>query len=236
MVEETAFRREIAVKRIAFVAILLVGAVGVYLAWAGFTAKRGRAADPQSSPSITEGSFVKGLHYRVHDNGSLISEADAEDLRIVPKSFFVFKVKSISEAVVTNAKINLYKLNESRKDPGDDLFRAMVKEVSEGELIVKAVANGIEVNFYDETEKVTHHLKAARADLVAGPAQTVFYNATLENPPSRTIIRTEKLFWNAKEKKFKVPGQYITFYRGGEIKGNGLQIDMNFKMKKLKHV
>jgi hypothetical protein len=221
------------VKRIASVVVLAVGALGLLVAWGALPIRKGNEITPASNPPITDGTYVKGLHYKVHENGSLVSEAEAEDFRIVPKRFFVFRVKSVNEAVVTNARIKLFKLNDSRKDSKDDPFGSLLKEFGDSGLIVKAVVNGIDVNIY-KAEKVTHHLTAAKADLMAGANQTAFYDAAIEHPPSKTVIRTAKLLWDTEKRKFRVPGQYTASGPGGEFRGKGVQIDLNFKMERMK--
>jgi hypothetical protein len=226
------------VKRFPSIVILAVGALGFLVAWVVFPVSKGSKIAPASNPAITEGTFVKGLHYKVYRNGLLVSEAEAEDFKIIPKKFFVFKVKSINEAVITNARIKLFEQNESREsrkkdDPFGSLFREFTdKENGEG-LITRATVKGIDVNIY-KAEKLTHHLTAASADLKAGANQTAFYNVAIEHPSSRMVIRTEKLLWDTQEKQFKAPGRYTASSPEGEVKGKGIQIDLDFKMRQLR--
>ena len=220
-------------KRLALAVVLGIVGAGLLVVWTALLGGRGSNVVLGSNPEITEGTFVEGLRYRVHRNGSLVSEVEAEDLRIIPKSFFVFRVKSINEAVVTNARIKLFKLNETKKDIKDDPFGSLLKEIADRDLIVRAVARGIEVYIY-KAEKVTHHLTAAKADLMAGANQTAFYDATIEHPLSKTVIRTAKVLWDTEERKFMVPGRYTASGPRGKSIGRGVQIDLDFKMRQLR--
>ncbi len=214
--------------------IVTLGALGFLAGWMAFPEGKGRGIEPGAIPPVTDGTFVKGLHYKVYKNGSPASEAEIDDLRIVPRNFFVFRIKSINEAVITNARIRLYDPSQKRRD---DPFRSLFKEFTDQEngfgLITRAVVKGIDVNMY-HAQKVTHHLTAAKADLMAGSNQTAFYDATIEHPSSKTVVRAAKLLWDTQERKFVVPGRYTLSGPGGDVKGEGVQIDMNFKMKQLR--
>ncbi len=83
-------------KRFAPFVILTLGALAFFSVRTGLPAVSERGLASGSDRPITEGTFAKGLHYKVYRDGSPVSEADVEDFRIVPRNFFVFRVKSLN--------------------------------------------------------------------------------------------------------------------------------------------
>lgn len=224
-------------RKLSAVSFVPLAALGVVVSLAAFAVSRGNDPAPSSGPPTGVGTVVKGLHSRVYEDGLLVSEAEAEDFRIIPRRFFVFNVKSLNEAVITNARIKLFERKETgearkKDDPFGSLFREFTDKENATGVITRAVVKGMEVSIYN-TEGLTHHLTAARADLKAGQNQTVFYHAALEHPSSKRVITTEKLLWDAQEREFRIPGEYTGSGPGGAFQGKGVRIDLNFRVRQL---
>lgn len=225
-------------KKVTILIVFLViaaGALGFLFVYQTAPDKKGAVISSRSADSPAPGGMsIKGLQYKVRSRGALVAETDIEDFKIAPKKLFVFRVKSVNEAVITKARIRLYPHNIESDTPrekeaaaDDDPLGALFKEFTDRKagLITGVTVKEIDVGIYD-SEVLTHRLSAARADFNAAKKLTTFYNATLEYPQLRKLIKADKMVWDAQAEMIRIPGSYTTSTRGGDSKGRGLQIDL----------
>jgi hypothetical protein len=191
-----------------------------------------------SPKSSNKPLLINGLSYKVYNNGMLVSKMQAEVFKIKPRRFFIFNIKSINEAILTNVKIDVYinkKTKEGKEIKKDiDLLKLFFDSTTGRNkgmgLITRAMIKGIDLNIYN-SDVLTHNLKAATAYFMLKKNKIVFYNVNLENPPSHKLISAEEIIWDAREKSFKVPDRYTASSPKGKIKGKGLIIDLDFNIK-----
>jgi len=184
---------------------------------------------------------MDGVSSKVYDNGVLVSKMEAEMFKIRPRKFFLFNIKSVNEAILTNVKLDIYIKNKGLKEGKETAYIDLLKPIFDATtgkgtgtgLITRAVIKGIDFNIFN-SDILIHKLKARSADFMLQNKKIVFLNVTLEHPPSSRLISAERMIWDAQEGNFKVPGWYKSSTPKGDSKGKGVQIDLDFRINKLK--
>jgi hypothetical protein len=220
-------------KKSSAVKIISILALGLLVVWAFLPEKKRSNTLPQSyNPPL----LINGLSYKAYNNGILVSKMEAEEFKIRPRKFFIFNIKSVNEAILTNVKLNMYLKNKELADIDllNPIFDATTdKGTGKGTgigLITRAIIKGIDVNIFI-SDVLTHKLKATSADFMLKKKRIVFYNASLEHPPSSRLISADKIIWDAQEKAFMVYNLDKTSSTKEKAKGKGLKIDLDFNIK-----
>jgi hypothetical protein len=156
---------------------------------------------------------ISSFSYRSRKNGLVLTKLQADDFIVIPKKFFVFQVASVNEAIMTNAKISIYrdstygesKCNKVKADEDSigSFFKEFMAKGGEAGLISNVTVNGIEMALYDSSGILKYHLKASKAELRIGGGGTMFYDAALAQPFTRKQIKADRLFWDSRERKFR---------------------------------
>lgn len=200
-------------RRFVILGALAFSVVGTLVIW---SANPGKTAVKQvlSDKALRgEGALISGLRYKTYTNGTLMKMVEADEFRIVPRRFYVFRIKSLNEALVTNARISIFvpvgDHAKNKKDFPEDPFASLLKDLTDQESVngvtTKVTVKGIEISIY-HSKVLTHHLKAASADLGVSGGQAIFYNAVLEDVALRTRSIAKKMIWDSRTKKFRIPG------------------------------
>jgi len=219
------------------VKIISIFALGLFIVWMLLPGKKKTNISPQSyNPPL----LINGLSHKVYNNGILVSKMEAEEFKIRPRKFFIFNIKSVNEAILTNVKLNMYIKNKELKEGKEvadidllnPIFDATTGKGTGTGLITRAVIKGIDVNIFI-SDVLTHKLKATSADFMLKKKRIVFYNASLEHPPSSRLISADKIIWDAQEKAFMVYNldKTSSTKEKAKGKGKGLKIDLDFNIE-----
>ena len=192
---------------------LALSVVGALLIWSELPDRTAANKVLPDAALRGEGSRISGLRYKTYMDGTLIKMVEADEFSIVPRRFNVFRIKSLNEAVVTNARISIFVPEtdevDNKKTLSEDPLNSLLKELTNREsadgLITKVTVKGIDISMY-HSNVLTKHLKAASADLRAGGGQAIFYNAVLDGPTSRTRTIAKAMIWDQRTKKFIIHG------------------------------
>ncbi len=201
--------------RVSAAKILAVLAVGFFIAWSALSVKKvNDIKAPVDGTIKEEETCITGLRYKTCRNGRLVARIDAEEFKIRPRRFFVFQIKSLNEAIITNAKMDLFFRKEAPhgslgQEGGDGPFGALLRDLTNKEsgvgLVTKVTLKGIDISIYD-SDVLTQRLRADSADLRSDTGQGIFYKATLEEPSIGKFTVAPKVVWDPHKKKFKAQG------------------------------
>lgn len=216
-------------KKSSAVKIIFIFALGLFIVWMLLPEKKKTNTSP---PPYNPPLLINGLSYKAYNNGILVSKMEAEEFKIRPRKFFIFNIKSVNEAILTNVKLNMYIKNKELADIDllNPIFDGTTGKGTGTGLITRAIIKGIDVNIFI-SDVLTHKLKATSADFMLKKKKIVFYNASLEHPPSSKLISAKKIIWDAQEKAFMVYNLDKASSPKEKAKGKGLKIDLDFNMK-----
>jgi hypothetical protein len=191
---------------------------------------------------------IKGISSSTYDNnGRLLMQIKADEIKVNPRRFFVFNIKSINEVTITNIKAAFYFYEDKPKSDSDkpqldiDLLNlyegvmhqkkgnAVPKELGR---ITRGVIKGFTLEIYKKG-KLFVIVKANEGEIDFRKKTVEMKNAHLEEVISKKIIKSNFAVWDNKEKVFKIPGEYIATTPKGSAKANGLRVDLNFVVEKL---
>jgi hypothetical protein len=178
---------------------------------------------------------IKGFSSEVkNDNGTVISKIKADTIKIKPRKFFVFRIKSLNEALLRNVKLDLFmyeKINGKESILTGQLFDTLNTFITEQTglgLVSRIILENIDINIHN-SDVVTLKLKAKSAKVLKNK-NIVFNNAILENSMSTTLIKTKIIIWNSQEDVCNIPNQYLAVSAKGRAKGKGIKVDLNFNI------
>jgi len=198
-----------------------------------------RCADPESPHAATLPALqITGLRYLEYKTGGLAASIRADRLAIVPHRFLFFNLKSINEAHLENADIEIH-MHDNASENDDmvpfvtDIFAEEKKSSSKHKpsselgVITRSVVEGITVKIFN-TNFLSITLRAKRAYVDKRKHQTRFQYATLEDARSDRQITSKDIFWDARGKVFLIPGAYIAETALGHARDKGARVNLNF--------
>jgi hypothetical protein len=179
--------------------------------------------------------LIKGFSSEVKDdNGELISNIAADMIKIRPRKFFVFSIKSVSEAFLTNVKADLFVLEKENEKENiltghiANAVNALIKEQKGIGVVSRIIMEEVKINVHN-SDIVTLKLKAKSAEVLKNK-NVNFSNVILENPISNKLIKANKVIWDFQEATFRIPNMYLAVSSKGRAKGQGLKVDLNFNL------
>ncbi|OGW50638.1 MAG: hypothetical protein A2Z50_03325 [Nitrospirae bacterium RBG_19FT_COMBO_42_15] len=191
---------------------------------------------------------IKGISSSSYDsNGRLLMQIKADEIKVNPRRFFVFNIKSINEVTITNVKAAFYfyedKTQTDVNKPQTDvdllkLYEGVIHQKKgdavpkEFGRITRGVINGFTLEIY-RREKLSVIVKANEGEIDFRKKIVEMKDVHLEEVLSKKIIKSNFAVWDNKEKFFKIPGEYIAATPKGSAKAQGLKVDLNFKVEKL---
>jgi hypothetical protein len=183
---------------------------------------------------------IQGMKFQSAKDGRIVARGVAKELKVNPRKFFVFNIKSLNELTLNQVIIEFYK--KEGEPFGIDLGDIMDKFSSGGSgkssptkrhifgatntgLITRSVINKLILKIYDKN-KLSLIIKAPTAYLNFKKGEIIFHNAIVEDIGSKEIINSRKILFKSGENVFRVPGQYVLLSPTGSKKGSGLKIDL----------
>ena len=99
-------------------------------------------------------------------------------------------------------------------------------------IITRLVFKNLHLNIYKD-EELTITVVASEAFTNLKNKETVFKEVQIEHKPSRKFISTRSATWDAREKVFKIPGEYTAVTPKGTAKAYGIKVNLDFKVAKI---
>ena len=190
---------------------------------------------------------VQGLTVMRFKGNQILTKVSAKELKINPRKFKIFNIRSFNELTLNKVTIEFYKSGDepSGIDLGNLIYRlssrsnrksASSKENKSGAiktgfreiktgLITRGVLNKLVLKIYNKNN-LSVIVKSPTAYLNFKRNKVIFHNATAEDIASREIIKSRKIVLKCEENILKVPGQYILLSPKGFRKGRDLKINL----------
>lgn len=199
-------------KRLLGLALLPIVAFVLFTGWSAVQSRKADEDLQVQKQQAPGGLLISGLHYKTKKDGFLVSEIEADSLTVLPKRIFLFQVKSVNEAVLTNASIKLFLSAPDRQSPGEGradfevdpvgtLFREFNPAGRQAGFITNAKVLGVNIDIFHEGV-LTQHVSAASAAW-GGNGSPKFHGGTVEEFPSRKRTTSDSISWDARRKKFR---------------------------------
>jgi len=190
---------------------------------------------------------VQGLTVMRFKGNQILTKVTAKELKINPRKFNIFNIRSFNELTLNKVTIEFYKSGDepSGIDLGDLIYRfssrsngmsSFSKENKPGAiktgfraiktgLITRGVLNKLVLKIYNKNN-LSVIVKSPTAYVNFKKNKVIFHNATAEYIASREIIKSRKIVLKCEKNVLKVPGQYILLSPTGFRKGRDLKINI----------
>jgi hypothetical protein len=226
--------------------VILVLGLGVWSMW-----PRKEVVRQPSSPAAGEEIcptcpiVIKGISAQELKGGRRAYSFKADEFKINPRAFGVFLIQPIKEATLVNAFMEVYLSAQGNSTQEVDLFPSSLLSTATSSdpnskklamagigVVTRLVFNNLHLNIY-KGEELTISVVASEAFTDLKNRETVLKGFQIEHKPSKKFISTRSAIWDAKEKVFKIPGEYIAVTPKGKAKGYGIKVNLDFKVKKI---
>jgi hypothetical protein len=200
--------------------------------------------DPASSHAAAlPAAQITGLRYREYHASGLYTSIRADRLAILPHRFLFFNLKSINEAHLENADIEIQLHDKAPRNPDmvllvNDMFTQEKKSseksgpINEFGVITRSVVEGITVKIF-HTDCLSIILRAKRADVDRKMHKSRFQYATLEDARSDRRITSREIIWDDRDKAFLIPGGYIAETASGNARSKGARVSLDYAVTPL---
>lgn len=198
-----------------------------------------KSTDPGSSHAASQPRLqITGLEYQEYDASGLAASIRADMLAVVPHRLLVFNFKSINEARLENANIEIHlheqvSQNEDMVPLVTDMFNQQEKTAanrksgSEFGVIIRSVVEGISVKIFN-ANSLLMILRAKRAYVDRKKHKAHFQHAALEDSRSSRRITSKEIIWDARDKAFLIPGDYIAETASGNARSKGARVNLDY--------
>ena len=190
---------------------------------------------------------VQGLTVIRFKGNQILTKVTAKELKINPRKFNIFNIRSFNELTLNKVTIEFYKSgnepsgidlgnliyrfssrsngkSSSSKENKSGAIKTGFREIKTG-LITRGVLNKLVLKIYNKNN-LSVIVKSPTAYVNFKRNKVIFHNATAEDIASKEIIKSRKIVLKCKENALKVPGQYIVLSPTGFRKGRGLKINL----------
>lgn len=180
---------------------------------------------------------IKGFTYTFTGNNKPLIKISATELAVKPRRFFVFNIRSVNKAFITEPLIEYYpQENQSIKTRLFNLeeilpFSKTTRKSANREIpdssISRIQLDDVRLNVIHDNN-VTLSLVADKGMSENGQQGVNFFNATLHNQPATKSIRSRKITWDIGRELFLIPDYYQMYDDGVRTEGRSIQVNMDF--------
>jgi len=169
-----------------------------------------------------------------------LSRVQADAFKVSPRKFWAFNIRPFNEAVLINARVELYFYKDTSPGTGASLGKLMIPENKDRKsfpkkmgLITRGVIKGLHLKIYQES-KPAIIVRAGEAYIDFKKNEARLTGASLEHPVSKSRIETESIIWDNSENCFRIPGEYVLVTPKGMKWGKGIRVDIASSITPLK--
>lgn len=175
---------------------------------------------------------IKGISFSSYDDkNNLVARLEADEFRIDQRRFWIFNIRPFNEAVIDNARFDLYleKDGSSEADIYSSTKKLLNRDLSGSGgkgIITRGVINGIRFNIFI-SGKLSLSVSADRAYIDLKKKKMKLLRATIKDIMNERLIKSDLAFWNYKDKTLDIPGEYRETVQNKVSGGKGLSIKLN---------
>ena len=186
--------------------------------------------------------WIKGFSSREFNGNNVLKRLSADELTIGPRKYFVFNIRPLNEAVISNAKLETHYYFDGnstgqeldRFHPGGSLIsgKGIRTSIPTKGIITRCRFKDLFWKIYRDNN-LSLVIQAKGAEINFRTKQMRLSDVCIEDRKSHKCIITRSVIWNEKQKTFKIPGHYIAMTPKGRVSGRGMQLDLNFVARPL---
>lgn len=184
---------------------------------------------------------ISGLSLHQYQSGLLTAKISAERFSVASRKFGIFSILPLREATFIHPKVEIFQLQDA-PSKGINLFPFFPDGLdgsgtgqesffsNEIGVVTRILLKNLELQIYKEGKLA---VKVFAREGTIHPAKKDFqiYDVTMENPGLNRMVKGPRAVWNGRESRFHFPGTYSLRTAGGEEKGRGLALDLDFNIK-----
>jgi hypothetical protein len=182
--------------------------------------------------------------YSAQDENGVLNTVEADNLVIRPRRYLVFNIKSLNEAILTRAHLQVHLRDKDNADvnPFDVKYEDIIPFTDSGAgsenrsrgsgfgIVTRLLAEDLTLDVLRKAS-TTLVLTAERGLVENRKGEAQFINATLSDPRTGRLIRSNRILWDNKRKKFMVPGTYSLTAPRDQVRGEAISVDLDFNIK-----
>lgn len=182
---------------------------------------------------------VSGLSYSNFQGDCLLSRVAVDTFRIQARSWSVFRLRSINEAVLQNAIFEFFtgcEEGETASTEGPFSMSEGLASSLSGLVKVRGVGR-VTRALMDKMAIVNHRdgrpvfrIVARSGELDSQDKSMVFRDALLQHPPTGRSIRTAEVLWQEAQKLFYIPGAFVLRSSQGVEKHENAYLNLDFQL------
>ncbi len=218
---------------------LILGTLAV-AGWIFWGLSQQPEAPVASSSSPSAPLSIKGLAYSNYEGDQLLSRVEANRLQVRPRKFFVFNIKSVNEVILEQGRFEIHMVENQEAGKGERFSLGAELSTSVNGLaglkgmgrITRCLVGGMAMDIF-LAGKPHFLVKAEKAFMDFQKKETRFENVLLEGGASEKKIWAEQVWWDEGQQIFRIPGKYKARTPRGNASGEGILIDLDFRVRKL---
>ena len=187
-------------------------------------------------------STIEGFSFGNYIDGELESKIKADLLQVTPIKFFIFKLNRINEIRMSNVSYEYYEISTiTATGEPDGGMKDPFKEILPTEggknllprmgIVKRVVMDRLSLKRY-QNKKLVIEMLAKQTIIDLTQHKTTFRGITLIHPRTGKKIYSERAHWDKDNKAFIIPGNYQAISPKGKAKGEGIAVDLNFRISK----
>lgn len=170
---------------------------------------------------------------RRFDGDKILATLSADQLKVSPRNYYIFNIKSMNELILTNVKLETHcypGMSEKGKKTVSLPSNKSILSFSDNLIPLKRtgfITRGVIkeltwIIFNADNPCLTVRARKAYLDLEKNDLE--LRNVIIENTLSKKLIVSRSASWHEKEKVFKIPGTYLAITPQGASRGNRIKL------------
>ncbi|MBN2063036.1 MAG: hypothetical protein JW882_21715 [Deltaproteobacteria bacterium] len=196
------------------------------------------AEKQNSSPMV-----IRGFDANSYYHEKLVSRVRADELKIIPRKFYIFNIRPFNEFVLTNSRIEIYIDPDILEDNNEvtssnneyllpdlsDIFSSNSKNIG---IITQGIVNGLIFEIYIN-ENLFYVVRAKEAQVDIKKKQAELVDVSIEETSARRMISANYVIWDDQEKSFIIPGEYRVVSDTLRAMGKGIKLDFKYDLNSI---
>lgn len=191
---------------------------------------------------------ISGMTYNNYQYDRLVSHISVDELLVQSRSFGFFRIRSINEAVLTNARIQVHNYSSDIDSDTEPLNSESPEQLSLSSAfsesidglssirgmgrITRALFRPISLTVFTD-QSPSLRLRAQSAELDMQKKNVEFHRAQLGGSHVAFRLTTQRLIWNERLEQFQIPGDYQLHFNDRVLTGRLAQLDGNLNLRVL---
>ena len=180
--------------------------------------KPGEEENPPSTDAPADNLFdIKGFSVSNYSGADLVYKIRADELRISPRKFSIFKIRIYNQASLKNVHIRAYLA------PGREQLKLFPLE--QMGTVNRSLCDGFQLDIYRSGKHIFNvSAEQARADLIR--KKTTLLKTVITYIPSAEKIAGRSVVWDERSQNFLIFGPFLKETKAGRTLGRGIRVDL----------